>query len=370
MDCPDPETLEQLFSGELDSERRAVIADHAAICRDCHQLVDLLLDSGTLATTAGVTAATARDFDLRLPTGATIDRYVIERRIGHGGMGVVYAARDPELGRGVAIKVLRAGAPADRLRREAQALAKLSHPNVVAVHDVGDHDGQTFIAMALVDGVTLRVWLEQPREVAATLDVLRAAGRGIAAAHAAGMIHRDLKPDNIFIARDGGVLVGDFGLARDVEAADELDLRASNETPIAMTATGMILGTPAYMAPEQAKGEATAASDQFAFCITAWEALYGARPFPGTTFATLQAAIAAGTITKPTDDRAVPAKVDRAFRRGLAADPAARFGSMAALLHELEPRRRRWPWLVVVAAVSIAAVIAFTTRGHDAEPCA
>jgi tetratricopeptide (TPR) repeat protein/predicted Ser/Thr protein kinase len=372
--CPDPETFEQLFSGELAAVARAVIADHAAVCRDCYELVDLLLDSGALATTAGVTVSTAapelRDFDFRLRSGAIIDRYVIERRIGHGGMGVVYAARDPELGRGVAIKVLRAGAPADRLRREAQALAKLSHPNVVAVHDVGDHDGQTFIAMALVDGVTLRVWLEQPRTVAETLEVMRAAGRGIAAAHAAGMIHRDLKPDNIFVARDGGVLVGDFGLARDVELADEVDPRASNETPIAMTATGMILGTPAYMAPEQAKGEATAASDQFAFCVTAWEALYGERPYSGTTFATLQSAITAGSITKPADDRGVTAKVGRALRRGLAADPAARWGSVSELLRELAPHRRRWPWLAG-AAILVVAIVAgmLGLRGGGGPSC-
>jgi len=348
LQCPDAETLELLFSGELATDVRAAIADHAAGCHECYQLVDLLLDSDALATTAAPSAAVARP-ELHAPpralqAGAAIDRYLIERRIGHGGMGVVYAARDPELGRRIAIKVLRAGSPAERLRREAQALAKLSHPNVVAIHDVGEHDGQTFIAMALVDGVTLRTWLETPRRVAEIVEVLRASGRGIAAAHAAGMIHRDLKPDNIFIAHDGGVLVGDFGLAREAHAGD-----------------AEIAGTPAYMAPEQAQGAATAASDQFAFCVTAWEALYAERPFAGTTLTTLQASIQAGTIRAPTDAR-VPAKIVRALRRGLETDPAERFPSMVELLAELAPPRRRWPWVVgalAAAGLATTAPLAF-----------
>jgi tetratricopeptide (TPR) repeat protein/predicted Ser/Thr protein kinase len=364
VECPDPETLELLFSGELAPDRRAVIADHAANCPDCHELIDVLFEP----TTASLPFAPGLGFGLG--AGARIDRYVIERRIGQGGMGVVYAARDPELGRGIAIKVLRVGAPAERLRREAQALARLSHPNVVAVHDVGEHAGQTFIAMALVDGDNLRRWLEQPRSVAETLGVLRAAGRGIAAAHAAGLIHRDLKPDNIFIAHDGAVLVGDFGLARDVEPAAAVE-HAALDTPIEMTATGTVLGTPAYMAPEQADGAATAASDQFAFCITAWEALYGARPFRAKTLPTLQAEIAAGAIALPSDQRGVPSRIHGALQRGLAARPDARFGSMDQLLDVLAPRRRRWPWLVGgTGALATIAIITTLELRHREAPLA
>ena len=361
MACPDPEAFERLCDNALPVEERARIADHAAGCADCRALLDALIDSAAASapsTAQGVRSAPDPGFGLG--HGTRIGRYVVERRIGQGGMGVVYAARDPELGRGVAIKLLRAGAPAARLRREAQALARLSHPNVVAVHDVGDHDGQTFIAMALVDGDNLRGWLGSPRTTAEILRVVVAAGRGIAAAHAAGMIHRDLKPDNVFVARDGAVLVGDFGLARDSESAELLAANpatvSATAAPDDLTATGTILGTPAYMAPEQAKGQATEASDQFSFCVTVWESLFGARPTAELV---------------PREDRDVPARARSALRRGLSADPAARFPSMSALLDELAPQPRRWPWLVVGAAVvaTLAIVGVAVLRPHDGATC-
>src|SRR2546423_1929108 len=247
------------------------IADHAASCDPCHEALSALL----------VTSPSSDDES----TVPRVGRYELGARLGAGGMGVVYEARDPELGRAIAIKVLKRGANAERLRREAQSLAKLSHPNVVAVYDVGEHDGSVFVAMALVDGENLRSWLGKARTTDEILRVLALAARGVAAAHAAGLVHRDLKPDNIFIAHDGGVQVGDFGLARDTDE------------PPGLSFPGMMVGTPAYVPPEQARGEEVdARSDLFSLCVMAYEALYGVRPFSGTTLTTTIEKIERGEI--------------------------------------------------------------------------
>lgn len=355
--CPDPEVLAQLASGGGEPVARAAIADHAASCESCHAALDALF-TGDLAPTA---AEHAPDED-RPPSGVptTIDRYRIKRRLGAGGMGIVYVAHDPELDRDVAIKVLRRGAQAERLRREAKALARLSHPNVVAVHDVGEHDGQIFVAMALVDGLNLRQWLATPHSPTEVLCVLCKAARGIAAAHAAGLIHRDLKPDNIFVATHGEVLVGDFGLARD---ASDGETDGDGDAELAagatgLTLTGTVLGTPAYMAPEQAAGAATEQSDQFSFCVTAYEALYGKRPFVGDTFQDLLDSVERGVIARPVRTPGISAALDRALRRGLRAEPAERFATMAELISAIEPPPRRWPYVVGAAGVLIAAVTA------------
>ena len=351
MLCPDPESLAQIATAA--EAERAAIADHAAACESCRAVIGVLFDSSGLET-----LATAPDHASDEQGPRKIDRYRILRRLGAGGMGVVYAARDPELDRDLAIKMLHRDAPAPRLRREAQALARLSHPNVVAVHDVGEHDGQVFVAMALVDGMNLRQWLAAKHTTADVLRALCAAGRGIIAAHAAGLIHRDLKPDNIFVATSGDVLVGDFGLACDVEEQPTM-ARPAAMAATALTLTGTVLGTPAYMAPEQARGAATERSDQFSFCVTAYEALFGTRPFPGKTFDELQTSIADGTIAPPPRKHDVPAAVERALRRGLRADPAERFPSMTALLDEIEPRSQRWPY-VALGTGAVGAAIATT----------
>ncbi|HTJ41278.1 MAG TPA: protein kinase [Kofleriaceae bacterium] len=365
MSCPDAETLGRWLSGEVDADERAAIADHAAECATCHAVIDAWCPptadahDATMVATEQPTAAPGE-----LAIGARVDRYRILRRIGGGGMGVVYAARDDELGRDVAIKLVRPGASTERFAREAQALARLSHPNVVAVHDVGAHDGRTFIAMALVDGVDLRRWLTSTRSIEEILGVIRGAGAGIAAAHKAGLVHRDLKPDNIFVARDGHALVGDFGLAREL-ASDEVDAPPSGDalalsTPL--TGTGTVLGTPAYMAPEQAKGEATEASDQFSLCVTAWEALFGARPFAGATLRQILERIKAGRITRVPEAK-VPARIEKSLRRGLAADPDARFTSVDELMRALAPRRARWPWIAGAAAIALAITAIVASRG-------
>jgi serine/threonine protein kinase len=291
-----------------------------------------------------------------LPAGTKVGRYVIERALGAGGMGVVYAARDPELDRNVAIKLLHAGAPAERLRREAQALAKLHHPNVVTVFDVGQHDGQSFVAMALVDGKNLRMWQRESRPIRELLRVILEAGRGLLAAHDAGLMHRDFKPDNVFVSHHGNVLVGDFGLARSADDAPDISSNAMAAADTGLTMTGALVGTPAYMPPEQARGEPELASDQFAFCVTAWELLYGERPFAGANVEEVIDAIEHGRISEPKNDRGVPTRIRRALERGMAPRPADRWPTIAALLDELSGQRARRKRVAILAVVGVVAI--------------
>ncbi len=368
VDCPDPDVLAQLASVGGEPARRAAVADHAAGCVSCHAALAALLAGDPDETSASYFPdATAAH---PLPGGAPtkIDRYQIKGRLGSGGMGIVYIAHDPEPDRDVAIKVLRRGAPAERLRREAKALARLSHPNVVAVHDVGEHAGQTFVAMALVDGKNLRAWLATEHSPAEALRVLCHAARGIVAAHGAGLVHRDLKPDNIFVATNGEVLVGDFGLARDAADGELGDAADGSAVATGLTMTGTVLGTPAYMAPEQAAGAATEQSDQFSFSVMAYEALYGRRPFLGDTLQALLDSVERGVIPRPLRTPGIPAAVERALRRGLRAEPTERFATMAELLAAIEPPPRRWPYVVVAGAALIAAVTttALVSRGASA----
>jgi len=285
--------------------------------------------------------------------GEIVDRYVIISPLGQGGMGVVYAAYDPDLDRKVALKLLlpQAGGAthsAGRLLREAQALARLAHPNVVAVHDVGMHGEQVWIAMEFVAGVTLGAWAQQrPRPWPEVVRVLADAARGVAAAHAAGLVHRDLKPDNVMIGADGRVRVMDFGLAHGRAAADGglgTTLESGGEPhtgpaalAVRMTQAGTIQGTPAYMAPEQWQGqEAQAATDQFGWSVMAWELLYGERPFVGESRVALAAAVIAGKRQPPPRGRSIPKWLRKLVERGLASDPARRWPGMAALLTRLE----------------------------------
>ncbi len=279
----------------------------------------------------------AGDGAAELAPGAAVDHYRIERRLGAGGMGVVYLAEDTRLGRPVALKLLRTHAPVGselcrdlcaRLMREARAMAQLSHPNLMTVHDVGTTGGRVYVAMEYVDGWTLRAWSEsQARGFAERLAVLLAAGRGLAAAHSSGVIHRDFKPDNVLVSRSGRVLVADFGLAR--SPGDPADSCA-------------VVGTPLYMAPELHRGEpATARSDQFAFAATAWEILHGRHPFPGRSAGELARAIADGDLVEPPATTEVPARVSAILRRDLRPDPRERHESLAALLDELEKAAAR-----------------------------
>ncbi|HEY8379437.1 MAG TPA: serine/threonine-protein kinase, partial [Nannocystis sp.] len=284
-----------------------------------------------------------------LKIGTVVGRYVIVEKVGAGAMGVVFAAYDPELNRKIALKFLHMRGSANlqaraRLLREAKSLARLSHPNVVAVHDVGTYGDHVFLAMEFVAGRTLTAWLkEQPRRWPEIVDVLSHAGEGLAAAHDAGIVHRDFKPDNVLIGDDGRVRVLDFGLARAAADADPTsaasDARAalvsasvsasrsreSEHEELLVTRTGALVGTPAYMSPEQHLGQpADALSDQFSFCVTLYQALYGVRPFSGTRLSALAYQIIQGKVEPPPAGARVPAWLRRVIVRGLSISPEQR----------------------------------------------
>jgi tetratricopeptide (TPR) repeat protein len=299
-----------------------------------------------------------------------ITRYVLLQQIGAGGLGAVYAAYDPELDRRIALKFLHTRADddpraQDRLVREAKAMAKLSHPNVVTVFDVGMVDGQVFIAMELVDGVPLSTFLRaKPRGWKQVRDVMVQAGRGLQAAHAAGVVHRDFKPQNVLVGADGRARVLDFGLARFSDAALPAPTTAwppTSDMDERLTLTGAIMGTPAYMAPEQIDArEVGPAADQFAFCVALFEGLYGTRPFVGDGAFAVTEAIRKGELTPPRATRDVPAWLHKAVLRGLSLDPAARFGSMRELLDAItvdQRARRRYGVLAVLVACLLGGVI-------------
>ena len=311
-------------------------------------LVDLDVHLDSCATCRAVIAQVSRANVVE--RGRTIGRYVIGDLLGTGTMGRVYAAWEPELDRNVALKLLRDdSAPARaRLLREAQSMAKLAHPNVVTVHEVGMNGDDVFVAMELVDGDNLRAWAGA-RSWRDKNAMLVEVARGLAAVHAAGVIHRDVKPDNIIVGRDGRARLGDFGLARSETTARE---PAHNTLAVGSTA---IAGTPAYMAPEVLQGDAAdAASDQFSFGVTAYEILSGTRPFPGRTWAEIAMACAT---TSPAP-LAGPRWLDATIRRCLAVDPARRFPTMAAVALELSSRptpRRPVAWIAAAAIVASAA---------------
>ena len=324
--------------------------------------------------------------------GRHVGRYEIREALAEGGMGAVYAAYDPQLGRKIALKFVRVRGrnpsalrdARERLLREAQAIAQLSHPNVVAAHDVGTADGDVFIAMELVDGAHLRQWLEdKPRSFADKLAVMIDAGRGLAAAHHAGLVHRDFKPSNVLVGNDGRVRIVDFGLARplrggpDVDVTPEHDLEMSSSGPLSaqLTEAGMILGTPQYMSPEQFSGaDVDAKSDQYSFAVTLYEVMYGERPFRAPTRAALEAAVRAGRPVPPAGVH-LPAWLRRVIERGMATSPAARYPSMDELLADLgrDHARGRRRLAIAGAAVVVlggAGAIAWSGLHARSAPCA
>jgi serine/threonine protein kinase len=307
-----------------------------------------------------------------------LGRYEILDPLAGGGMGLVYAAYDPELQRRVALKVVYPGGGADprareRLMREARALARLDHPNVVRVHDVLSHEGQIVVVMALLEGQTLATWERaSPRHWREVVATYLQAGEGLAAAHSVEVIHRDFKPGNAIIGPDGHVRVLDFGLARMSDGLDgeTVDANAPYK-PLASplrTATGAFVGTFLYASPEQLAGSTiTAASDQFSFCVAMHRAVEGIAPFEGASIEDRLVSIRRGE-PHVAGDRRVPAWLRDALRRGLASAPLHRHGSMRELLDELgRPRGlRRWRWPVVTAALALAlAVLGFTQTRAD-----
>ena len=388
----DEDQLSLLAAGKLEAPAAAEASAHLQGCAECsakHQALEALLFSKTVSAhiletpeprqpttaTGGAPAPRSTPPVRTLHRGASIGRYVLLEKLGAGGMGEVFAAYDPQLDRKVAVKLLRSGTvSADegraRLLREAQAMARLSHQNVVAVHDVGTWEDRVFVTMEFVEGETLS---EHLRGAPPWHDVLRlflGAGQGLGAAHKAGLVHRDFKPDNVLVDATGRALVVDFGLARHqgassagasasaVEAAPDVRL----DSPL--TRDGVVLGTPGYMAPEQLAGEPTdARSDQFSFCVALYEALYGQRPFGGETLKAHANEMAAKAPPPAPQGSPVPQYVHEALVRGLRHEPKQRFESMEALLAALMPRRRV-SRLRLVAALVAVSVIAFAAVGY------
>ena len=354
-------------------------------------------DDDELARTA-TAAGDAASGDARPATtplaGPTLGRYRLENKLGEGGMGVVHAAFDPDLERRIALKVLRvdersgSSEARQRLLREARAMARLTHPNVVVVHEVGNAHGRDYVAMELIDGDALSDWLRsEKRDPDEILAAFVAAGRGLAAAHRASLVHRDFKPHNILRGKDGRVVVTDFGLARGVDALPvgkpdafettvDLHGATATNTPSSLsglTVTGSVLGTPAYMAPEQWNAQAIGpAADQFAFCVALWEALVGERPYHADTLEQLKAAVQRGP--ESLDASRLPRRLRKALRRGLDPDPDKRWPSMDALLARLvvTPRHRLAVGLVAAGAAvaAVAIAIAATRSSGGAAPCA
>ncbi|MBX7079248.1 MAG: tetratricopeptide repeat protein [Nannocystaceae bacterium] len=283
--------------------------------------------------------------------------------LGRGGMGVVLRAHDPKLGREVALKVLVANPDESdavaRMLREAQSMARLGHPNLVVVHEVDDEGDVPFIVMEYVVGETLRAWMDQPRSWREVLTVFLGAGRGLVAAHTEGLVHRDFKPSNVMVGADGRVRVADFGLARLDPTVPSDPGEHGSDRVAEVTRTGTIVGTPAYMAPEQHAGEAAGpAADQYAYCVALFEALWGARPFRGDSLESLYRAKQRGVVETPASNPGVPRWLHAAVVRGLAPKAADRWPSMAELLAAIErgqtrTRVRR----IAVAALAIAGVV-------------
>jgi eukaryotic-like serine/threonine-protein kinase len=323
----------------------------------------------------------------RLAQGTQVGRYVVLKPVGQGGMGVVYAAYDPELDRRVALKLLKPDRHQvdrepgrARLLREAQSMARVSHPNVCPVFDVGTFGDQVFVAMEFIEGTTLLQWLQQPRPWREVLRVMLEAGQGLRAAHEAGVVHRDFKPANVLLGRNGRAYVTDFGLARRMGSETQEPVPAlpsaqslADESLRSVTRTGLVLGTPYYMPPEQYLGEATdARSDQFSFCVVLYQALYGRMPFEpqqivevasslsGTQPVNGTEALKRSLLREPPRDSKVPAWVKRAVLRGLALEAQQRFPSLRELLEELsqEPRRVRRRWAAVAGAATLAGLAA------------
>lgn len=317
----------------------------------------------------------ARLFDAAAPP-VEVGRFVVLDRIGQGGMGTVYRARDPRLDRVVALKLLRPGrgASARRLEREAHAMARLAHPHVVTVYEVGDSPNGVFVAMELVDGDTLASWctarpLGDRNRWRELLALALQAADGLAAAHAIGLVHRDVKPSNLLIGRDGRLRVADFGLVAldDDESIDGGTTSGGAGSSGSLTLAGDVVGTPAYMAPEQIDGRSDRKSDQFGFCATFFKAFTGTRAYAGDDLDALRESFARGPIA--VEPGHLPVAILAVLRRGLSVDPARRFADMPALIDALgrAGRRSRRPW--IVAGLGGVAFGVLALRIAAPEPC-
>ncbi|MDI1446021.1 serine/threonine-protein kinase [Polyangium sp. 6x1] len=367
MEHPGENTIFAFVEGRLAAAEASQLDDHIDACETCRSLVIAAARAslGAGSDTEGAAPPSPFEDAAPLSPGARLGRYTLTDVLGRGGMGIVYSAHDPTLDRKVALKVLRgevtarvgADIASARLLREARIAARLSHPNVVTIYDVDSHGGQIFIAMEYVDGEPLSAWLEAgPHPAGEILERFTQAGRGLVAAHGAGLVHRDFKPANVLIGKDGRVRVSDFGLAG--WTSEDASGKAAAEGAATLTRTGALLGTPLYMAPEQHRGErAGPHADQFSFAVALYEALYRRSAFEGKTLDELSASKARGP-AEPPGGGEVPEHVRRALLRALRPQQEERFPSMDALLQKLaaDPARtRRRAAVAVLAGVLLAA---------------
>jgi hypothetical protein len=359
--CLSESTLVGLLERRLPSKQREEIDAHLDACASCRRVVvDLtavLAGASTAAEDHTTHPARGSDHGPALELGVMVGRFVALELIGRGGMGTVYTAYDPELDRYIALKLLHHQArtvTGDRARAqilaEAQAMARISHPGVVAIYEVGTFRDRVFAAMELVEGTTLRAWItEQARSWREVVAVFLLAGEGLAAAHAAGVVHRDFKPENVLLGRDGRVKVSDFGLSSLSPEGD-----------------GTVAGTPGYLPVEALRGEGVDhRADQFAFCVALCEALHGRRPFSAQTADDLASEVRRGPVFDRRT-RGVPKRLDQIVRRGLAFAPEDRYASMRELLDALRRtasrRSARRAAAVLVAAVVLGAVAVLTAE--------
>ena len=373
--CLADETLFAFVLGQLPKESVAEVERHISECDECRSVVAETAQAVTVAEPSRPSPESAR----------RIGRYDLLGLLGAGAYGVVYRAFDPDLRRTVALKVLRPDEHSndplrrERMVREAQAMAQLSHPNVVAVYDVGVHSDTIYIVMEYVAGGTARDFLtRQSRGMAEVLGMYLQAGRGLAAAHAKGLVHRDFKPENVLVGSDGQVRVTDFGLARIVGGAVAAPTRPDRQQSIELSATKGLIGTPGYVAPEQFAGAAAdARSDQFSYCVALFAGLYGRHPFraeAGVSLEELSTRVRSGIVEEIAETQRMPG-VHRLLLRGLHPDPRERLPNMDALLLGLEAAQRpraRWSRRAVLAALGfVLAGLIYgwsTQRSSAVEP--
>ena len=360
-ECLSADEVVALAGGDATEDDATRMRRHIERCDACRSAVAGV--ARLRPTERSAKPSTQRSRAQALGPGDIFDeRYRVERVVGRGGMGTVYAAWDDKLQRRLALKLIRASDPAlttllsQRLVRESRAMARLRHPNVVTVYDAGEAGGQAYVAMELIEGGTLRAWQRaEPRPWRDVLAHYTAAGEGLAAAHGVGLVHRDFKPENVLLDKDGRALVTDFGLARSVLAPD---LPSSGSDRSEGRGTGVAMGTPGYIAPEQYRGEKVdARADIFSFCVALYEALFGTRPFHGEDRAAIQDAIVAGEIAEPTRG-GIPRRVRDAVTSGLRPDPADRPAALPDLLARLQPPRRRTG--LIMAAIAVGALASST----------
>jgi predicted Ser/Thr protein kinase len=351
-DCPDEHVFVELVEARLDNPARVALETHLDGCDACRLLfaeLSRMPDAVGVAAEPVLEISTATPNLLPSPSPGVraqassaggkpvaVGRFRVDRVLGEGGMGTVLLGHDPDLERSVAIKILKMGGEDQQLIEEARAQAQLAHPNVVRVYEVGHNLAGVYIAMELIEGETLRAWMKRGQPWRDVIQAFDAAGRGLAAAHRAGLVHRDFKPANVLVGNDGRIAVTDFGLAR---AVVRKPTTRSGRPVRAPTATGFVSGTPAYLAPERCRGQsASPASDQFAFAISLWEALYGERPFAGDDEDSVVTNILAGTMRERPKETYVPDWLHQIMLRALAADPDARFPSIDAMLDAIHER--------------------------------